>query len=120
MDRPHVLVAHPLASTSEAIAAALAETRDGYLIRLVPPCKLEAALAEGPRPVVVCGEPTPAVQARARGWIALHLGGQNVALVGGGDCWRVLRCPSFAAIVDAVDELVAQPVAPIVPVPAAR
>ena len=120
MDRPRVLVAHPLTSTSEAIAAVLAEARSGYLVRLVPPCELDAALADGPRPVVVCREPTSAVQARALGWIALYLGGQNIALVGVGDCWRVQRCPSFADIAAAVDEVVARSVAQTCSVPVSR
>ena len=106
--------------TSEAIAAVLAETRAGYLIRLVPHCELDAALADGPQPVVVCREPTATIQARARGWIALYLGGQNIALVGVGDYWRVQRCPSFADIAAAVDELVARPIEQICSVPVSR
>ena len=112
MDRPFVLVAHPLTSTGEAVAALLAELRPGYRIEHILAVDLDAALAEGPAPVVVCGEPTPVVQARARGWIALYPGGQDVALVGVGDGWRVLRSPSFALVVAAVDDLVAGPVLP--------
>ena len=113
MDQPRILVAHPLTSTGEAIAALLVELRPAYRIERVPATELDAALGQAqPAPVVLCGEPTPAVQARGRGWIALLPGGQDVALIGVGDAWRVHKSPCFAAVVAAVDELVAGSAAP--------
>ena len=111
-ERPYVVVAHPLTSTGEAIAALLIELRTDYRIERIPVAELDAHLAAGPAAVVICSEPTPTVQARARGWIALLPGGQDVALIGTGDAWRVLPSPSFPAILDAVDELVTRPVPP--------
>lgn len=113
MDQPRILVAHPLTAAAEAIAALLAELRPCYAVRLVAPADLDAALTDDPAPIVVCWEPSPAVQERARGWIALLPAGQNVALVGAGDEWRVLRSPSFAVVVAALDDLLARPVSPL-------
>ena len=119
MDRPHILVAHPMTVAAEAIAALLAELRPDYAVRLVAPEDLGAALTDDPAPIVVCWEPSLAVQRRARGWIALLPAGQDLALVGVGDEWRVLRSPSFALVVAAIDDLLARPVSPA-PLGAAR
>ena len=112
MDPPHILVAHPLTAAAEAIAALLAELRPHFAIRLVAPPDLDAALTDGPAPIVICAEPTLPVQERARGWIALLPAGQDVALVGAGDEWWVLRSPSFALVVAALDDLLARLVRP--------
>ena len=113
LDRPHILVAHPLTTAAEAVAALLAEQRPRYAVRLLAPAELDTALTAAPAPIVVCGEPSLAVQRRARGWIALLPAGQNVALVGVGDEWRVLHAPPFAQVVAAVDDLLARTAAPV-------
>src|SRR5688500_20314708 len=117
MDPPHILVAHPLTAAAEAIAALLAELRPHFAIRLVAPPDLDAALTDGPAPIVICAEPTLPVQERARGWIALLPAGQDVALVGAGDEWRGLRPPSFPVRGPAPHDPLAPPRAPPPPGP---
>src|SRR5688500_10097898 len=65
MDPPQILIAHPMTAAAEAIAALLAELRPHFAIRLVAPPDLDAALSDGPAPIVICAEPTLPVQERA-------------------------------------------------------
>jgi hypothetical protein len=112
-DRPCVLVALPLRGERELLAEGLALKRPAYEVRPVAPEDLATVLEAGPPPIAVCGDRPPAgLPFRARGWVVLHPGGQNAALVGVGDAWQTLTKPALADFLTALDELVARTAPP--------
>jgi hypothetical protein len=82
-DRPHVLIAHALASYAEPLAILLAELRPGLDVRLVAPAELDAAVAADPGAVVISDWLSPAVASHAGGWLLYYPDHENVAIVGG-------------------------------------
>jgi hypothetical protein len=106
-DRPRVLVALAWVSVRSALAPYLAQMRPHFVVQAVFPEALDAAFDEGTAPVVLCDAPTPAIEARARGWLALSFDGPNETVAGQGAFRSAVPNPDIDEFLSILDDLVA-------------